>query len=168
MVDAYIGLGANLGDRERTLWSGAWSIGLPIGANSSLYRSRPVETDEAQPDYLNAVIRLACPSGLSAEQLLGRLLLVERLHGRVRKDWHAARTLDLDLLAFGSETRRSKDLVLPHPGLSKRRFVLEPLLEVLASGRLADGSQVDALIAATLDQDVERIHGRSWLWRTRS
>lgn len=168
MVEAYVGLGANLGDRERTLWSGAFCIGLPIAANSSLYRSRPVETDDPQPDYLNAVIRLSCPLGSSPEQLLERLLMVERLHGRVRTGRHAARTLDLDLLMFGQKARRSPQLVLPHPGLRHRRFVLEPLGEVLGSGLLPDGSRVDELLAATLCQDVERVQGRSWLWRMRS
>lgn len=167
MPDAYVGLGANLGDRERSLWSAAWSIALPIEAASSLYRSQPMETEDRQPDYLNAVVRLRCPNDMEPRGLLARLLEVEARHGRVRRGRHAARTLDLDLLYFGQERSAGPALLLPHPGIARRRFVLQPLREVLPDGRLPLGGDIEAWLRATMDQDVSRVCGGGWLWRMR-
>lgn len=136
-------------------------------AASSLYRSQPQETHEAQPDYLNAVIRLRCPDAMTAGELLQRLLEVEARHGRVRRGGHAARTLDLDLLYFGQERSGAPRLQIPHPGIARRRFVLEPLREVLPDGRLPLDGDLETWLRATLDQDVSRVCGRAWIWRMR-
>lgn len=167
MAEAIIGLGANLGDPERALWSAAWSIGLPILDGSPLYRSRAVETAGPQPDYLNAVLRLQCPERVGPEELLSLLLAVEAMHGRVRSTRHAARTLDLDLLFLGAAERQGGRLTLPHPRAARRRFVLQPLLAISPSGRLPTGQEIAPLLAAVQDQEVAQVSGRAWIWRTR-
>jgi 2-amino-4-hydroxy-6-hydroxymethyldihydropteridine diphosphokinase len=165
MIEAAIGLGANLGDRRRALRAGLFDIGLPILAVSSLYESAPVETDPQQPRYLNAVAIVDCPSGLRPEDLLEELLRVEAAHGRVRGPGKAPRTLDLDLLLFGREERSAERLVLPHPGILRRRFVLEPLLEVRPDVQVPGDGPARAQLAACKSQDVVRVAGRCWWWR---
>jgi 2-amino-4-hydroxy-6-hydroxymethyldihydropteridine diphosphokinase len=166
MPEAAVGLGTNLGDRWRTLRSGLFSIGLPIVAVSSLYESAPVETDPTQPRYLNAVAILDCPEDMGPEDLLADLLHVEAEHGRVRGPGKAPRTLDLDLLLFGKERRAQAHLTLPHPGVLRRRFVLEPLLEIRPHADVPGEKSLAAHLAACLDQEVEKVEGRCWWWRT--
>jgi 2-amino-4-hydroxy-6-hydroxymethyldihydropteridine diphosphokinase len=92
-----------------------------------------------QPDYLNAVACLE--TGLDAPALLTALQEIERAHGRQRRPdrrW-GPRTLDLDLLLFGDRVMTTPELTLPHPGLTERAFVVEPLLELAADLRLPDG-----------------------------
>ncbi|MDA8345624.1 MAG: 2-amino-4-hydroxy-6-hydroxymethyldihydropteridine diphosphokinase [Thermaerobacter sp.] len=166
MTEAAVGLGANLGDRLRTLRAGLFGVGLPILAVSSLYESAPVETDPLQPRYLNAVAILDVPAEMGPEAMLSRLLQVEAVHGRVRRGaGKAPRTLDLDLLLFGTEQVDTPKLQLPHPGVARRRFVLEPLLEVRPQARLADGSPLLDRLAECRDQDVQQVEGRCWWWR---
>lgn len=165
MIEAAIGLGANLGDRRRTLRAGLFGIGLPILAVSSLYESAPVETDPGQPRYLNAVVILAVGEETGARMLLSRLLQVEALHGRVRGPGKAPRRLDLDLLLYGDERCDTPDLQLPHPGIVRRRFVLEPLHEVRRDLQLPDGRTLKDSLASCADQDVRLVDGRCWAWR---
>ena len=165
MIEALIGLGANLGERERTLRRGIWSLGLPIAAVSSLYESVPVETEITQPNYLNAVAALLVPRGMAPRQLLGRLLEVEASLGRVRGPGKPPRTLDLDLLLFDGISTDELGLSLPHPGLLRRRFVLEPLLEVRPAAQLPDGRPIAPWLAASRDQEVRPVTGRCWWWR---
>lgn len=99
---------------------------------SSLYRSEPVGNPD-QPDFLNLVV--AGRTALAAPALLAALLAVEAALGRQRPFPGAPRTLDIDLLAYGSEVRASPELVLPHPRLHLRGFVLHPLAEVAAEWR---------------------------------
>jgi 2-amino-4-hydroxy-6-hydroxymethyldihydropteridine diphosphokinase len=165
MTEALIGLGANLGERARTMRRGLWSLGLPVAAVSSLYESLPVETEISQPSYLNAVAAVLVPPGMAARELLDRMLAVEASLGRVRGPGKPPRTLDLDLLLFGAESRDESGLILPHPGLLRRRFVLEPLLEVRPGVRLPDGRGLGPYLAASLDQAVRLAEGRCWWWR---
>ena len=136
---AFIGLGGNLGDVSATLASAARAIGaLPgttLRAASSLYRTRPVDAEG--PDYLNAVLAVDC--ALAPGELMRSLLRIEVEHDRQRPFRHAPRTVDLDLLWFGGATRRSALLLLPHPRMDQRAFVLDPLAEVLDG--LAQGAQ---------------------------
>lgn len=131
-VTAYIGLGANLGDRAATIDAAVAAIGLLDGvkllAESALYETEPV--GPPQPRYLNGV--LAVQTVLSAPELLRVLLEVERRLGRVRIDAerNAPRTIDLDLLLHGESIWREADLEVPHPRLLERSFVLVPLLEI--------------------------------------
>jgi 2-amino-4-hydroxy-6-hydroxymethyldihydropteridine diphosphokinase len=126
MTVAYVGLGANLGDREQSLLKAAEMIGAT--RISSIRETEPWGVTE-QPPFLNAVAEVPWDDGPRA--LLERLLEVERDLGRVRDGsrW-GPREIDLDLLVFGSETIDEPGLTVPHPELAHRLFVLEPLAEL--------------------------------------
>jgi 2-amino-4-hydroxy-6-hydroxymethyldihydropteridine diphosphokinase len=126
MTLAYVGLGANLGDREATIRAALEA--LPgLVAVSSLRETEPVgKTD--QPRFLNAAAALE--TGLSARELLDVLLAVERGLGRERRERWGPRTIDLDLLLYGEERVEEPGLTVPHPHLHERRFALEPLAEL--------------------------------------
>jgi 2-amino-4-hydroxy-6-hydroxymethyldihydropteridine diphosphokinase len=123
---AYVGLGANLGDREASIRRAAELIGAR--RLSTIIETEPWGITD-QPDFLNAVAEVETDAG--ARVLLDRLLEVERELGRVRdgKRW-GPRTIDLDLLLYGSEKSDLAALQLPHPRLHERLFVLLPLAEL--------------------------------------
>jgi 2-amino-4-hydroxy-6-hydroxymethyldihydropteridine diphosphokinase len=129
MSAAFVGLGANLGDPVAQV-RGAIEELARLGPTrvSSLYRTEPLG-DSSQPWFINAVVEI--DTGGSARDLLAELRRLERRAGRPadRARW-APRVLDLDLLLFGDLVLESPDLVLPHAGLTTRRFVLEPLAEL--------------------------------------
>jgi len=129
-VVAYVALGANLGDAARALLQAMDRIGeLPDTAvvrRSSLYRTAPV--DSSGPDYINAVIEVS--TRLSAPDLLAQLQAIETAAGRERPYRNAPRTLDLDLLLYGSAHIDSPRLTVPHPRMNERAFVLVPLAEI--------------------------------------
>jgi 2-amino-4-hydroxy-6-hydroxymethyldihydropteridine diphosphokinase len=133
-----IGLGSNLGapaDQLRSARRDLESCGR-VTAASRIYRTAPVGGPPGQPDYLNAVIVLAPGPGFDDPRaLLSALLEIERRHGRSRRVRWEARTLDLDLLAFGGRVIDEPGLVLPHPRLDARAFVLAPLCEVMPHWR---------------------------------
>jgi 2-amino-4-hydroxy-6-hydroxymethyldihydropteridine diphosphokinase len=145
---AYVGLGANLGDRERTLHAAVDALsaedGIEIVAVSTLRETDPVGVGE-QPRFLNGVVELR--TTLSARELLDLLLAVEQRFGRARVPGeHGPRTLDLDLLLYGDEELDEPGLTVPHPHLHKRGFVLEPLAE-LAPGLFVPGrGDVESLL----------------------
>lgn len=129
---AYVALGSNLGDRHRHLRGAVASLGATVGLRvvrcSSLYETAPVGP-AGQGPYLNAVVALE--SELAPRKLLERLWDIERASGRVRSGVHGeARTLDLDLLFYGSARIFEPDLRVPHPRLHERPFVLAPLREI--------------------------------------
>jgi 2-amino-4-hydroxy-6-hydroxymethyldihydropteridine diphosphokinase len=130
-VKAFVGLGSNLGDREASIRSALDELAhLPsttLTRASSLYDTEPVG-DTDQPGFLNAVAELE--TELDARQLLWNLQLVERRLGRTRTRRWGPRVIDLDLLLFGDEVWESPDLVVPHPELIRRSFVLVPLVEL--------------------------------------
>jgi 2-amino-4-hydroxy-6-hydroxymethyldihydropteridine diphosphokinase len=156
-VTAYIGLGANLGDARATLADALRRLALlpatQLIVSSSVYRSAPI--DSSGPDYLNAVAELA--TSLPAHALLAALQAIELAHGRERPYRNAPRTLDLDLLLYGSATIESPTLTVPHPRLHERAFVLHPLAEIApllaipGQGRIGDwlprvaGQRIDRL-----------------------
>jgi 2-amino-4-hydroxy-6-hydroxymethyldihydropteridine diphosphokinase len=156
-VRAFIGLGANLGDREGTLRRAlallAGRDGIDVVAVSSAYESAPWGPVE-QPPYLNAAAELE--TTLEPHALLGQLLAVEAELGRVRDVRWGPRTCDLDLLLYGDRTIDTDDLQVPHPRLAERRFVLDPLLELAPDARLPGGPALAALAPAVADQEVER------------
>ena len=132
MTRAYVGLGANLGDRERTLHDAVAALdaqeGIEVVAVSTLRETEPIGVGE-QPLFLNGAAAL--DTTLQAPELLERLLAVEQRFGRVRVPGeHGPRTLDLDLLLYGDELIDEPGLTVPHPRLHERRFVLEPLAEL--------------------------------------
>lgn len=129
-VRAYIGLGANLGDPGDMVRSAIAGLAtLPhttLVAASGLYRSTPI--DSGGPDYVNAVAAL--DTRLTAPALLAGLQAQEQQAGRERPYRNAPRTLDLDLLLFGSARIESPALTVPHPRMAERAFVLLPLAEI--------------------------------------
>jgi 2-amino-4-hydroxy-6-hydroxymethyldihydropteridine diphosphokinase len=129
-VTAYVGLGANLGEPLAALQAALRALGALPGTrlvrNSRIYRSAPV--DAGGPDYLNAVAELQ--TALAAPELLRELQRVEADAGRERPYRNAPRTLDLDLLLYGSARIESDALTVPHPRMRERAFVLLPLAEL--------------------------------------
>jgi 2-amino-4-hydroxy-6-hydroxymethyldihydropteridine diphosphokinase len=130
---AYIGLGANLGDREATIRAAVDALAaapeVDVVAVSTLRETDPVGPVQDQPRFLNGAV--AVETTLSARALLDLLLRVEADHGRTREGPPGGpRTLDLDLLAYGDEAIDEPGLTVPHPRLEEREFVLEPLREL--------------------------------------
>ena len=146
----YIGLGANLGEREATI-ADALRL-LDEDDRTSVLRSTiPIETEpvgyEDQPRFLNAAAKLATTR--SPRELLELLLDIERALGRVRGEGprYGPRTIDLDLLLYGNETIDEQALVVPHPRLHERRFVLVPLAELDPTLVVPGRDSVSALLA---------------------
>jgi 2-amino-4-hydroxy-6-hydroxymethyldihydropteridine diphosphokinase len=153
LTRAYVGLGANLGDREATIRRAVELLGAEPGvevvAVSTLRETDPVGYAD-QPRFLNGAA--AVVTRLSAPELLERLLAVERELGRVRGEGprYGPRAIDLDLLLFGDEVVEEPGLSVPHPRLAERSFVLEPLQELDPALRLPDGRAVRDLLDAQL------------------
>jgi 2-amino-4-hydroxy-6-hydroxymethyldihydropteridine diphosphokinase len=154
--EAWIGLGANLGDREATLQAAFAALAaLPrtrLLARSSTYASAPVGA--VGPDYLNAVARIA--TGLDAHELLAQLLAIEARHGRERPFRNAPRTLDLDLLLLAEEVVATPDLTLPHPRLAERAFVLVPLAELAPDLVVPGLGAIRSLLPAVAGQAIAK------------
>lgn len=127
---AYIGVGSNLDDARDNVQRAILQLGrIPatrVSAQSSLFRSAPV--DAGGDDYINAVVRL--DTQLPADRLLAELQAIEHAFGRERPYQNAPRTLDLDLLLYGQHIIDSPALVVPHPRMTQRAFVLIPLLQI--------------------------------------
>jgi 2-amino-4-hydroxy-6-hydroxymethyldihydropteridine diphosphokinase len=162
----YVGLGANVGDPERTLAAAADALSrLPdvdLRRRSSLYAAAPI--GPAQPEFRNAVVSLV--SRRSPEELLAALLDIERAHGRIRAERWGPRVLDLDILLWGSRVVDQPGLRVPHPELHRRRFALEPLAELDPEARHPVLQKTVAeLLDLVRDQVVERVD--SVLWRPR-
>ncbi len=153
-VTAYVGLGANLGAAADTLRQALQVLARTPGVRciraSSLYRTAPV--DATGPDYLNAVAEVG--TVLTAPALLAQLQALELGFGRERPYRNAPRTLDLDLLLFGSGRIDSPRLTVPHPRLWERAFVLVPLAEV------APQWVAPAHLHAVQGQAIERLSAR--------
>lgn len=143
-IPAVVALGANLGDCAGTLGAALAELearGNAVLARSSFYETKPVGYLD-QPDFLNGVALIGVPAGTRAEDFLRTLLDVEKKFGRVRTFPNAPRTLDLDLIFFGDETRATPFLTLPHPRWRERSFVTVPLAEMFR----ALGSSVPATL----------------------
>jgi 2-amino-4-hydroxy-6-hydroxymethyldihydropteridine diphosphokinase len=129
---AYVGLGANLGDRLQSLRAAVGQLdagdGVRVVACSPVYETAPQGPLPTQPPFLNAVC--AVETSLGPRELLTRLLAVESALGRVRDVPQGPRTIDLDLLLFGSMVVDEPGLSVPHPRLHRRAFVLVPLLDL--------------------------------------
>jgi 2-amino-4-hydroxy-6-hydroxymethyldihydropteridine diphosphokinase len=132
---AYVSLGSNLGDRAGYLLlavRGMFAAGLQPCRLSRIYVTAPVENTD-QPKFLNMVAELRGATLPTPEQVLARLLRIEYALGRTREIPLGPRTIDLDLLIYKNEQRNNEFLRLPHPRLPARRFVLEPLNELVPS-----------------------------------
>ncbi len=139
---AHLALGSNLGDRVANLQAALDGLdatdGIHVVAVSDVYETDPVGPE--QPDYLNAVV--AIDTQLSARALLGVAQALERAAHRVRGERWGPRTLDVDVLLVGNEQVDEPDLVVPHPRMWERGFVLAPLGDVapdLVEGRRPAG-----------------------------
>lgn len=148
MVTAYIALGANLGDAAGALQQAVAAINtLPdcsVKKTSSLYKSVPLEMlpgHAAGDDYINAVVEIE--TLLPALGLLRHLQQLEDAAGRERSYTNAPRTLDLDLLLYGTACIDSADLTVPHPRMWQRAFVLVPLAEI--APHLVKTAQLEAV-----------------------
>ena len=158
-VTAYVGLGANIGDPRSQLQAALGELnGLPgtrVTAASSFYRSAPVGYLD-QPDFINAVAKL--DTSLAPEALLESLQAIEKRHGREHPFPNAPRSLDLDLLLYGDAIISTPRLVLPHPRMHERAFVLKPLAEIAPQAAIPGHGKVAALLAGCRDQIAERIN----------
>lgn len=132
MTNVFIGLGSNLDDPLSQLRNAIGNLKKVKNLNlikvSSFYSSVPMGPQD-QPDYINAVVEIT--TSLSAEHLLDELQKIENKQGRVRSQHWGARTLDLDILLYGSEVINSERLTVPHSGISERNFVLYPLRDLV-------------------------------------
>ena len=154
----FIGIGANLAAPEANVRGAiaalAANADIRIVATSSLYRTAP-EGLLDQPEYINAVVELE--TALGPETLLKALLSVEKDFGRERSMRNAPRTLDLDILIYGNQSRRTERLTLPHPRMGKRAFVLVPLVEIAADITVGGLGTAAELLSAISTNGVERI-----------
>ena len=150
-VTAFVALGANLGDPAQALREALQRLsetpGVRLEKASSLYRTAPI--DSSGPDYLNAVAELA--TTLTAPDLLSALQAIEQGARRERPYRNAPRTLDLDLLLYGSARIHSVTLTVPHPRMGERAFVLVPLREI------APERVTDEALASVSGQVIQRM-----------
>ena len=161
-VVAYIGLGANLGDRDGQIRRGLEQLeemhAAVVLEVSSLYESEPVGWSGG-PSYLNGVARVS--TKLAARELLHKLEEVEILAGRSEGERNSPRPLDLDILLYDGTKIETRDLVIPHPRMKERAFVLWPLAEIAPDVELGPG--LTARRAADSLTDHEQIR----LWKLR-
>jgi 2-amino-4-hydroxy-6-hydroxymethyldihydropteridine diphosphokinase len=162
---AHLGLGSNVGDRRAHLVAALEALrarGVEVKAVSSLYETEPVGEITEQREFLNAVTRIA--TDLPPDALLDLCKGIEVERGRtLGGPRHGPRPLDLDLLLVGDLELRTPRLTLPHPEVTSRRFVLEPLLELDPELALPDGTRLrDAVGALEPGQWVKRIEGPGW------
>ena len=143
MTRAYVGLGANLGDREATIRA-AISALPGVVAVSELRETEPVGVVD-QPPFLNGAV--AVETELTPRQLLDTLLAIERDLGRERRERWGPRTIDLDLLLYGDATIDEPGLTVPHPRLHERRFALEPLLDLDPELEIPGRGRLENLLA---------------------
>jgi 2-amino-4-hydroxy-6-hydroxymethyldihydropteridine diphosphokinase len=152
-----LGLGSNVGDRVETLAAAVYALddidGLVVDDVSAIYETEPWPPPDDprsvhQEAFHNLVVRAV--TTLAPHALLAETQLVEAAFGRdrTREVRWGPRTLDIDLLLYGDQEVETPDLVIPHPRLVERAFVLVPLLEVLPGGVLPDGRRVTALLRA--------------------
>jgi 2-amino-4-hydroxy-6-hydroxymethyldihydropteridine diphosphokinase len=157
-LTGYLGLGSNEGDRLANLRAARDALGargVEVLATSSVYETAPQGEITDQADFLNACLRVR--TSLGPEDLLDASKAVERDLGRapggVR---HGPRPIDIDVLMLGELEFHSERLSLPHPEVTSRRFVLEPLLELDPELSLPDGTRLAEGLEAVGDQPVRR------------
>lgn len=158
MARAFLSLGSNLGDRAEALEAALRAVEAPgdvrIVRRSSLYETAPMgKTDQA--NFYNLVVEVE--TALSPGALLDRCQEIERALGRVRDGRWGPRTVDVDILLYDRRTVRTEHLTVPHPEMLRRRFVLEPLLEIAPDAALPDGAPVAPHLAWVRDQVVRRL-----------
>ena len=149
---AFIALGSNLGDSRQILRDAMVRLqslcDTPV-LKSSLWETEPVDCPPGSPKFVNAMVGLMPRKGETPEFLLAKLQALQKEFGRTsKKILNEPRPLDLDLIAFGNETRLTPELILPHPRAHQRRFVLQPLSEIAPDLILpGQGKTVSELLA---------------------
>ncbi|MDB6061596.1 MAG: 2-amino-4-hydroxy-6-hydroxymethyldihydropteridine diphosphokinase [Verrucomicrobiaceae bacterium] len=158
MTRCFIGLGSNLNDPAKQIRAALAALSahadIALTHSSSLYRNPAIGPGE-QPDYLNAVAEVT--TALKPLALLHALQAIETHQGRIRTIHWGARTLDLDLLLFGDETLATAELIVPHPHMTARNFVLYPLFEIAPELVLPDGTSLRALLDCCPDIGLQRL-----------
>ena len=158
---AYIALGSNLGDSRNTVLRAMDRLqefsDQPL-VKSSLLETAPVECPPGSANFVNAVVALVPRSGETPESLLRKLQGLEKVFGRTpKKVLNEARPLDLDLIAFGAETRATPELTLPHPRAHLRQFVLQSLAEIAPGLVLpGQGKSVSELLRHLTSAEIVR------------
>ena len=157
IFQVFIALGSNLEDPVFQVRKALDEIAmLPennLLACSSLYRSAPIGKCD-QPDFINAVVQIE--TTLSPHNLLKALLQIEQNHGRVRGLPNDPRTLDLDILMYDKLECNKHNLILPHPRMHQRAFVLKPLMEISKDCIIPGRGTVAELLSACAEQRLER------------
>lgn len=152
----YLGLGSNVGDSPASLRQAARMLteeGLVIVARASMYVTAPQGEVLDQPDFVNSVLKVE--THLGPIQLLELAKSIEHSMGRdPQGQRHGPRPIDIDILMLGEQPYESDRLSLPHPEISTRRFVLEPLLEIEPDFTLPDGVRAADLLGQVADQPV--------------
>jgi 2-amino-4-hydroxy-6-hydroxymethyldihydropteridine diphosphokinase len=155
-----LGIGSNLGKRRRQIRSALKQLAATTGIKnvflSPLYESHALTEagiDETAPKYLNGVIRL--DTTLKAKELLEVIRKIEDDHGRVRLIRWGSRTLDIDIIVFGTEIKSTKELTIPHPRAYNRAFVLVPWADIDPDAILPGHGSVKEL--------AEPLRGELWL-----
>jgi 2-amino-4-hydroxy-6-hydroxymethyldihydropteridine diphosphokinase len=154
----YIALGSNLGDRAEHLRQAREQIDAPdlrLLRASSIYETAPRDVED-QPWFLNQVIE--CETELFPRQLLARLQKIERAMGRKRRIAKGPREIDLDILLFGEAVVKAPELEVPHPRMAERRFVLEPLAELVPEKKHPGTRRtMREMLAGVANQVVKRL-----------
>jgi 2-amino-4-hydroxy-6-hydroxymethyldihydropteridine diphosphokinase len=148
-TSAYLALGSNIGDREQYLLDAIQYLGehehIRVAVLSSIYETEPVGLVD-QAAFLNMVLEIE--TSLSAQELFAHMVSIESRLGRTREQRFGPRTIDLDLLLFGELMQDVPQLILPHPRMDERAFVLVPLVEAMQKRQKKQANQW----AAKLDQ----------------
>lgn len=133
MDTCYIGIGSNLGDRQRNIKLAVKKI-KALGDTrvikvSRLIETKPVGGPAGQSNFLNGALKIK--TNFPPKRLLKKLKIIEQELGRIRTIRNGPRTIDLDILFYGDRVINTKELIIPHPRMFKREFVMKPLLEII-------------------------------------
>ncbi len=133
MITCYIGIGSNLGDRQRIIKSAVKKIkalkDTRVIKASRLIETKPVGGPAGQSKFLNGVLKIK--TNFPPKRLLKKLKIIEQELGRIRTIRNGPRTIDLDILFYGDRVINTKELIVPHPRMFEREFVMKPLLEIV-------------------------------------
>lgn len=159
MIESFIGLGSNLNDPTHQISRAIQRVSdiekLTLMQQSSLYKSAPMGPQDQDP-YVNAVIRVN--TRLSPLALLGSLAAIEEEFGRDRSVGHwGPRVIDLDILLYAQQEIRLRRLIVPHPGLTEREFVVYPLLEIAPNLTLPGGARLTEVAAKTIPLTLQKL-----------
>ena len=160
-TNVFLGIGANLGDRRAALRSAVAGLRVVLEEVrvSSLYETAAWGVTD-QPAFLNAVARGR--TSLRPLELLDQTQAIERQLGRVRGERWGPRVIDIDILLYGDEIVEEPRLIVPHPYLAQRGFVLRPLADLAAGLTLPDGDLVGELLTTISQDDLRQIEGPGW------